>query len=473
MAVSNRKPRDGAAGSRARTKISSKRGTTPPRLRRRRIRRNVCRRFKAVAATVMSVLLLLWIAFFWGVSSGYFGSWIRMPMGSGKDFPLSPHISNPKPIPSGVNDHDSFAMNTNAYQSPLLIITCKRPNYLNRTLEHVLATIPQPCGFGCPVVVSEDGDRKENEELLFSFRERFKAKGIPLLHIHHKEKKNLRQANSYVKLARHFGWAISSVFDGTALSSDALPERIMILEEDIEVAPDFFSYMESTSTLLDTDPTLLAVSAFNDNGHLKYGDPKRLLRSDFFPGLGWMMTRNLWTEELQSKWPYKNGYWDDWLRETEQRKNRQIIRPEVSRTYHFGSKGGASQNEFGNILERVKINKDPIRWERENLSYLESSAFEAEYERLVSSSKLVKTVKDAKEVVEDLNARIEYEDFSDFQLLAKELGIMDDEKAAVPRTAYRGIVEVRVGTNLLFLTQKGEFNGYKPVLLRGKYKPKN
>ena len=36
----------------------------------------------------------------------------------------------------------------------------------------------------------------------------------------------------------------------------------------------------------------LAVSAWNDNGQSKFvSDEKYLYRSDFFPGLGWMMPR--------------------------------------------------------------------------------------------------------------------------------------------------------------------------------------
>ena len=62
----------------------------------------------------------------------------------------------------------------------------------------------------------------------------------------------------------------------------------------------------------------------------------RLFRSDFFPGLGWMLTRTLW-EELGPTWP--GAYWDDWLRHPNQRKNRGCIRPEVSRSYTFGEMG--------------------------------------------------------------------------------------------------------------------------------------
>ncbi|KAG0719832.1 Alpha-1,3-mannosyl-glycoprotein 2-beta-N-acetylglucosaminyltransferase [Chionoecetes opilio] len=61
-----------------------------------------------------------------------------------------------------------------------------------------------------------------------------------------------------------------------------------------------------------------------------------LYRTDFFPGLGWMLTRELW-EELGPKWP--RSYWDDWVRAPEQRSDRACIRPEISRTRTFGKKG--------------------------------------------------------------------------------------------------------------------------------------
>lgn len=51
------------------------------------------------------------------------------------------------------------------------------------------------------------------------------------------------------------------------------------------------------------------------------------------------------------------------------------------------------------------------------------------------------------------DVRVEYNSFKDFKRLAAELKIMDDEKAGIPRTAYRGVVEIRpLGDFILFLT---------------------
>lgn len=53
------------------------------------------------------------------------------------------------------------------------------------------------------------------------------------------------------------------------------------------------------------DPTLLCVSSWNDHGQKAFvSDPERVVRSDFFPGLGWMLRRETWTG-LSSQWCVK------------------------------------------------------------------------------------------------------------------------------------------------------------------------
>lgn len=109
--------------------------------------------------------------------------------------------------------------------------------------------------------------------------------------------------------------------------------------DDLTVAPDFFEYFMGTFPLLRADKSLWCVSAWNDNGKVALTDESRpdlLYRSDFFPGLGWMLTKELW-EELSVKWP--KAFWDDWIRQPQQRKDRACIRPELSRTRTFGKVG--------------------------------------------------------------------------------------------------------------------------------------
>ena len=61
------------------------------------------------------------------------------------------------------------------------------------------------------------------------------------------------------------------------------------------------------------DPTLWCTSAWHDNGFRDTAaDPKRLLRTGFFPGLGWLLTRALYKGELEPAWP--DEHWDHWMR---------------------------------------------------------------------------------------------------------------------------------------------------------------
>lgn len=43
-------------------------------------------------------------------------------------------------------------------------------------------------------------------------------------------------------------------------------EYFVLLTDDLDVAPDFFEYFEATYSLLQSDPSLWCVSAWNDNG---------------------------------------------------------------------------------------------------------------------------------------------------------------------------------------------------------------
>ncbi|GFS24644.1 protein O-linked-mannose beta-1,2-N-acetylglucosaminyltransferase 1 [Elysia marginata] len=70
-------------------------------------------------------------------------------------------------------------------------------------------------------------------------------------------------------------------------------------------------------------------------------DPALLYRVETMPGLGWLLKRSLYKLELEPQWPTpeKQWDWDMWMRSSGIRKERECIIPDISRTYHFGSKG--------------------------------------------------------------------------------------------------------------------------------------
>ena len=392
--------------------------------------------------------------------------------------------------------------------SPLLIITYKRADYLERTLWKVLEnhqahTLQQQSSngdassirgsedsnnrhearriVGAPIIISQDGSNQEVQKVIETYSQLFEMKlGVPLYRIEHPRSAVVNEPNewgevdewktSYIQLAAHYGYALEQTFSGSAyndgmfskhnrrIPNPPLPQRVIILEEDIEIADDFFSLMNATADLLDSDDTLLAVSAFNDNGKEQLtANPKRLVRSDFFPGLGWMISRNVWdgctshpNSGLKKNWA-PGGFWDDWLREPEQRRGRQIIRPEVSRTFHFGNVDGASEGQNSNILNQIELEENNIHWEAQDMSHLTVSSFADKYWNRLSKAKLVDSVHEAKYHIAHSDVKIIYEDFEKFRSLALEFDIMSDEKAGVPRTGYEGIVEIRYGRGKYFI----------------------
>ena len=263
-----------------------------------------------------------------------------------------------------------------------------------------------------------------------------KATNIPMLHIHHAEH-NLPIEDGYVKLAKHFKYALNQAFhppEALKLSSEV--KRVLILEEDLIIAPDFFEYFTAISPLLDRDDTLLCASAWNDNGLVnKVKDEKVIVRSDFFPGLGWMLTKRVWTE-LEPKWP--KAYWDDWLREPAQRKERQILRPEICRTYHIGRKG-VSKGQFSNFLTQIQLNTAFVPFSSMDLSYLFLDKYEAMFLTSVRKATLT-TMQSFRQLQGVKEVRVVYPDLKSFPRFADWAGVMPDVKAGVPRGAYRGIV---------------------------------
>ncbi|KAF6216497.1 hypothetical protein GE061_000839, partial [Apolygus lucorum] len=97
-----------------------------------------------------------------------------------------------------------------------------------------------------------------------------------------------------------------------------------------------------TVELLEMDPSIYCISAWNDLGYEETSyNISSLLRVETMPGLGWILSRSFIKLNCEAKWPTpeKMWDWDMWMRMPEIRKDRECVIPEVSRTYHFGSSG--------------------------------------------------------------------------------------------------------------------------------------
>lgn len=336
---------------------------------------------------------------------------------------------------------------------PILVIACDRVT-VKRCLDKLIEQ--RPSAELHPIIVSQDCGHGETANVIASY-------GSQLTHIKQPDLSEIavppqhKKFQGYYKISRHYRWALNQVFNTFSYTS------VVIVEDDIEVAPDFFEYFRALHPILKSDPTLWCVSAWNDNGRDGYVDPGKaslLYRTDFFPGLGWMLTKDLWME-LEPKWPA--SFWDDWMRHPDQRKDRSCIRPEISRTITFGRKGVSLGQFFDKYLRFIKLNTEFVPFTTLDLSYLDKETYDKTFDKEVYSAEVVTT--------EDLQGgklsgpgpfRLQYSSADSFKTLARNLGIMDDLKSGVPRAGYRGVVSFLSRGKRIYVAPPAGWSQYDP-----------
>lgn len=314
------------------------------------------------------------------------------------------------------------APKSNATVCPVLMITHQRAEYLKRALGSLFRYRTKPQTY--PIIASQDGEDAEVKAVL----QKYQAMGA-LQFLHFTPKAFL--PTGYKRLSAHYGWALGQVFDVLGY------QQVVILEEDLEIAVDFFSYFEATLPLLQSDPKLFCVSAWNDNGRPDLvQNATAIYRSDFFPGLGWMLLSSFWNE-VKGKWP--NEYWDDFLRRSDIRLERHCLRPEVSRTHTFGEKGVSHGQYYKQHLASNMLNDKVVDWVSMNLNHVATaSAFDLFLSQQVKTAKLIR-LEELQGNQVDSPIAVQYAD-KEWKKVAQHFGLMEDQKAGVRRGSYRGVL---------------------------------
>ena len=326
----------------------------------------------------------------------------------------------------------------------VLMFTYKREAMIKKSATRVLQLIGDDNSYR--VFISQDGSdfpavttavESLGDDVIHFIHERNDSGATP------KEKR--QHFEPYYAISHHYGWAIGEIF-----SIDNY-KRLIILEEDIDVASDFFSYMRATSPLLD-EPDIFCVSSWNDNGKKDLvKSPTALYRTDFFPGLGWMMSRDLW-EELGPIWPA--GFWDDWLRQPSHRKGRSCIRPEIPRSFMWCDTAGVSKGQFcRQFLSHMKLEDKPVDWNSElDVDFYKKDSYDEWLDNIINQAIEVSEVSEIDQKNKEYS--IKYTTSRQFKVIANQFGLMDDFKDNVPRTAYKGIVSFRYAGSRVHLTSQ-------------------
>ncbi len=189
-------------------------------------------------------------------------------------------------------------------------------------------------------------------------------------------------------IAEHFRFAMAVAFGVLG------HEKVIFIEDDLLPAPDFLQLFKQAAPLLDRDPSLFCVSSWNDNGLADIGasDTRRLLRTEFFPGLGWLTTRALWRERLERQWPQRATMgWDHHLRASGMVQGLDCVHPVVPRVQHMF---GAGTNVNGTKREADFFSRYAFSSARDpagfgDLAYLLRDAYLARLAALVRDAERV------------------------------------------------------------------------------------
>ncbi|XKL66758.1 hypothetical protein PGB90_010178 [Kerria lacca] len=149
-----------------------------------------------------------------------------------------------------VHDENSIA---------ILVISCNRVK-VSRTLDQLIKYRPNKERF--PIIVSQDCVHEPTSRVIRSY-------GKELYHVHQPDQSDIRvpprekKFKGYFKIARHYKWALNLTFNRYNFSTT------VIIEDDLDISPDFYEYFAATLPILRKDTSLWCVSAWNDNGKLE------------------------------------------------------------------------------------------------------------------------------------------------------------------------------------------------------------
>eukprot|EP00435_Cladocopium_sp_Y103_P011694 s595_g3.t1 len=266
-------------------------------------------------------------------------------------------------------------------QLPVVLLAHQRPTVLNKTLQSLMGLE----GFSPDrLLVAQDGNDRAVSNLLDEMK---------LHSLQHFAAKRSTSGDAWKiaanRIARHYKWSIEAGFQH--FQSPGL----IIVEDDLIFSPDFLTYFQATAPLLDCDPTLWVISAWNDNGfeHLVH-DRKQLQRTQFMPGLGWLLQRKIWDNELAKKWPMEISAakqqvqtlnWDHWMRDPSQHRGRSVLFPQMPRAFHNGSVGTFMDPKMHQrYFAKIMINQENISWKIPSVQSsreLDPDVLAAQYDR--------------------------------------------------------------------------------------------
>ncbi|PVD24594.1 hypothetical protein C0Q70_15078 [Pomacea canaliculata] len=259
----------------------------------------------------------------------------------------------------GVADHN--LQGHQIFDTPFIIVPGMNHNALVRTLETALM---QP------------GIRQENVMVMWD--EKFPEHG-ELATLFGFGNTSLPSSTKYMEQMNH---AIQH-----SLKLFPKADHFIVVEEELLLAPDYLSFLAECLSILNSDPTLLGVSAWNFNGfESTSGNRAIVYRVEEFPGLGFLIKKSALSMLAESFGECcTKRAWHGWR--YGQEGHFEILMPDVSRVFRQPYQGAGREADFLRELflrPRTTSLQEPITLE--NLSSLMESQYEEYLHKQIEGS---------------------------------------------------------------------------------------
>lgn len=338
------------------------------------------------------------------------------------------------------------------FKVPIIIIPGVNHNAIVRTMETMLM---QPGLNPHMVLVTYDENFPEYSDLstLFGF-----------------QNTSLKPSTAYEDLF------IKGMEAGWRHFSDT--DHLIIIEEELILAPDFLSFMQQCLKVLDSDPTLLAVSSWNYNGYdITSGDRNAVYRVEEFPGLAFMVKKNVYEKYISGKTSKccNRRVWDHWNIGTEVKGD--IIIPDVSRVFHQPYQSAKDEDKhLIELFQKPRLTNLEGHMELKNLEDVSSDKYDVLIQNYIENSEEF-SIELLQKCIHDpmLKVPIGAESKPNYVIFYQE----DGENEVIrkishcfglfwapgqpPRNQYRGIIRFYYeNRNVLLVGSSSKFYKFKP-----------
>lgn len=239
----------------------------------------------------------------------------------------------------------------------MVVICNNRPEMLRETLISILNAHGVEDNGKDNIYISQSGENEDVSKVV----KQVLGPMDPQHHFHHHNS----HIEVYNRLAGHFKWTFDKIFEETDCGG------VVVIEDDLELSPDFLDYFKLTIPLVHSDDTIIASSLWNDIGFTyNTRDKHKIKRTSFFPGLGWYLSREIWENVMGPVWPERD--WDWHIRELIDKNKYDILIPEVPRDFHV-AKSGTYMNPglFRSYFKKINIQRDAkFKWREEDTQNL-------------------------------------------------------------------------------------------------------